>query len=598
MNVLSNLNGLIRCPFQVIFDIALHMNTNKAAFSELLLKPLRPLETISDWVHLDSLGCPVALRAYEASHLLSLDLAQEGIYSLDLDVYLGDDTLDIDNYYAIVLLSRLMRGALHVSFYVDDKEALTQYVHDSRTNEQLHMTIHSSTRLLESSAYLLQLNDLKAARYAVLQAAGFHFFSPESDRIKAFDFNSGFIRYVWMGLKTGAYPVSTRLLEYVLNTHPLSEQEHESLLMHLQHIHFLSHQHDVVVNQKYPHQFKYQLPEIVINLYFIKAFSATLTRQFEVAKECFNLAGIDASMPVDDENSLYQLNLLALYHLLKGEMALAFDLERRLNEYLETNKVSSVAMNYVVLINIARLYKKSQDFDQSFYFYEKAYKHIRAGGFTTFDSMYYNMDKAGIYESSGNRHKALTSWIKVALYWLSCANPFSLALKPRVVLCQEKVTDTLAPLNREKVNQFLFKKISLLSEQLGYEFDVSTPNQLHFISSDIKHTKNTAYINNDLIIYGCSVSRGEKIHPITQTEEHLHQLLSFLIHAHAKLNLHEGALIIEASHEQMEYSSVDDCFCVAAMQGCSHYYWNDTRYSRDSEEVQERLSEIELMSHT
>lgn len=598
MNVLSHLNDLILCPFQVIFDIAEHMNTNKAAFSELLLKPLRPLETISDWVHLDSLGCPVALRAYAASHLLALALEKEGIHSLDLDVYLGSTTLDIDNYYAILLLSRLMKGVLHVSFYVDDKEALKQYIQESCANERPDITINSSECFLESSARSLQLNDLKAARYAVLQAAGFDFFNPESDHIKAIDFNSSFIRYVWMGLKTGAYPVSTRLLKHVLSTHQLSEQEHESLLMHLQHIHFLSHQHEVVVNQKYPNQFKYQLPEIVINLYFIKAFSATLTRQFDVAKECFNLAGIHAAMPVNDENTLYQLNLLALYHLLKGEMELAFSLERRLNQYLEANKVTSVAMNYVVLINIARLYKKSQDLEQSFYFYEKAYKHIRAGGFTTFDSMYYNMDKAGIYESSGNKHKALTSWIKVALYWLSCANPFSLALKPRVVLCQEKVTETLAPLNREKVNQFLFKKISMLSEQLGYEFDISTPNQLHFISSDIKHTKNTAYITSDMIIYGCTLSTGEKTHPATQIEGHLHQLLSFLIHAHEKLHLHEGALIIEATYEQIDLSSIDDCFSAAAMQGCSHYYWNDARYARESDDVQQRLSHIQAMSYT
>lgn len=605
MKVMANLNGILLCPFQVIIDILEQLNINKTPFSQLLFQPICKLEEVSHWVDLDSLGDPVALRAYELSSLLALALSEKNIDALDLTIFLGNAFLEIDNYYALLTLARLLEGKLKVTLFIDDelKEALAFYVEPS-THEKLTIEIRSSSFLVEEHQ---PLQALKKMRYQLLKHSGFDFFDSVTGEINTsnFKFDSSFIRYVWTALKGGSYPVSTRLLKYVLNQKKLSEPDQESLLMHLQHIHFLSHQHEVVIQQDYPSSFKFQLPEIIINLYFIKAFSATLLRRFDIAKDCFHLAGIHLTMPLVDENSLYQLNLLALYYLLKGDTDTAFMLEKKLNDFIEKNQIKTIAINYVVLINIARLYKKARKLDQSFIFYEKAYQQIREGGFTHFDSMYYNMDKAGIYESSEQYPKALTSWIKVALYWLSSANPYSLALKPRVVLCQEKVTETLAPLCTEKVTQFLVEKITALSEKLGYTFKLSNCPQQRLLSSNQQHSKDTAYLAEDILIYGCEAKPCEQVPPLSAVENKLHSLILSLIKEHLKIEIKENAVLIEGLYENNSATSWHNHIALAALQGCSDYYWNERRFEQTDIQIinilaktQLRLSKMILSSKT
>lgn len=590
-----NLTGLVLCPFQIIFDIAEQLNVEKACFSELLFKPLCKLDAISDWVDLDSLGDPVALRAYEASRLLVSILSKQSINALDLVIHLGDYTLDIDNYYVLLILFRLLDGKLKVSCHVNDakQEYLSPYLCASDNANKLAIEFFSDNTTLEVATNCEWLNKLTAARKEVLKQAGFDFFDPENETINTNDltFNSSLIRYVWTGLKSGAYPISIRLLKHVLAQETLSERDKEAVFMHLQHIHFLSHQHEIVVNQAYPDSFKYQTPEIIMNLYFIKAFSATLMRRFDTAESCFQLAGIHLEMQIIDENSLYQLNLLALFYLLKGDIENAFSLEKRLNQYIEKKSIKTTAINYVVLLNIARLYKKSQDIDRAFIFYEKAYQHIQEGGFSIFDSMYYNMDKAGLYEAAEHYGKALTSWVKVALYWLSNANPFSLALKPRMVLCKENVTQTLAPLDREKVSHFLFNKMDALSKKLGYVIDLSSIKRHLYISTDIKHRKTTSYITSDVMIYGCTNTTTSTY---GQQEEALQQIISFLLKSHLQIDVREEGLIIESHYESIGSTLWSDYLAMAYLQGCSNFVWNDEQFDRSSDAVKSLLSTMRI----
>ena len=65
---------------------------------------------------------------------------------------------------------------------------------------------------------------------------------------------------------------------------------------------------------------------------------------------------------------------------------------------------------------------------------------------------------------------SLSCWIKVGLSWLSCSKPLAMPPRTRLVLCQERITDTIFPLSPEKVSHFLLNKI-----QLSYILSLKMP---------------------------------------------------------------------------------------------------------------------------
>jgi hypothetical protein len=77
--------------------------------------------------------------------------------------------------------------------------------------------------------------------------------------------------------------------------------------------------------------------------------------------------------------------------------------------------------------------------------------------------MNYSIDKAILCEACGQMEEALCFWIQVATHWATCSNRYELPMRTRLVLCQEKITDTVIPLLKDKVNQFLLQKLNYLS---------------------------------------------------------------------------------------------------------------------------------------
>jgi len=462
MKIIMNLNGLVLCPFQGMLDLAEQIEDNEDKLSELSFKSVCELNIISDWVYVDDfLGDLTAIRAHEISGIIHESLNNKGINSLELHIKLDNSTFTKDNFLSILCLSELLNN-LNIIFYVaenktSDLQKLTHMLHEKNNIEINYRT--SETFLNEPLNYNKAIK-LEEKRHKFLCVKQFIFCKDLNNSIS----NLGIIiGYAWSCLKAGAYELGCQVLEAFLVLPNLEGNVREEIFMNLQVIRFLSHQHFAVDNETFPEHFHFISQERIEHLYFIRAFSATLTRNLEKADLFFQKANIGLNMAMSDENSIYKLNLYALFLVIKGDADTAFILENKLYEHLQKHNIKDAAINHVVLINIARLYKKSKQYDLATVYYEKAYEQLKDCGFTTFYHMNYAIDKAILCEAYGEMEEALSFWMKVATYWANCSNSYQLPMRTRLVLCEEKVTDTVIPLLKDKVNQFLLKKINHLS---------------------------------------------------------------------------------------------------------------------------------------
>jgi len=616
MKVITILDNAVLCPFQMTHDIFEQLAEPTQALTQKIFEPVCPLNAPTDWVNLDdSIGDLGALRAFEMNALLVSLLRKNFLAKLELHIQLGESQFTMDNFYSLLFLcesidesnnsssefpnqdnnSQQILENLNIIFYAHH-EQLAKLHHLTRSltgkkNVHIHYDATSSFIADKKKPHPLTLKHQQ-----LLNAQGFGFGYQLDNSIDGSIAQLGsLINYAWTCLKAGAYQLGCRVLEQVLQQNNIEKKVREHLFVQLQVIRFLSHQHHLVVTESFPEAFDFINEEHTSYLYFIKAFSATLTRHLELAETCFMKAHISLTMPISDEYSIYKLNLFALFLVLKGDLEDAFMLENRLYEHVKNHHINIAAVNHVVLINIARLYKKTKCYDEAAVYYKKAYEQISGGGFTLFDSINNEMDKAILAEARGQSRQALLSWIKVAMYWLSCPNPYALALRPRLVLCQEKVIDTLAPLSREKVNKFLFEKISGLGTVTKLKGDNSTSSVVNFILPNLeKEGEKTAYISNELIIYAYENASNREYRAFTAIEYDLHHMIySYLKELLGTSNIGQ-TLAIETNLELLHPQSAEAAAAFALLGQCHCVYFNGTQLDLSPRFSEEVLSQLKI----
>ncbi len=574
MNVVMNLNGILLCPFQGVLDIAAQLSENHTMLTQLIFKPVTELNTINDWVNIDdSVGDPTAIRAQEAMDIIHSLLNQRAITSLAVHVDLGDNVLTIDNFFTILFLAKQLSN-LEVFFYVSPNKISALQGLTRKLQEREHVVIHyrHAKRFVNSINHAKKAKQLENQRYQLLNTLGY----PYNASLNTSPSNLGcIISYAWCCLKSGAYPLGCQLIEYLLEQTNLQDMVREELFVHLQIIRFLSHQHDKINGALFPEHFNFISHDRIEHLYFIRAFAATLTRKLDMACVFFQQANISINMPITDENSIYKLNLYALFLLIKGDTDTAFLLETQLLDYLQNHDIHSTALHHVVLMNIARLYKKSKNYDLASDYYKKAYDQLSGGGFTTFDSMNYAIDKAILSEARNDMLDALFYWANVALYWLSCSNHYALPVRTRLVLCNEKVTDTITPLSKEQVNQFLLEKITYLSTVTDCELNLNNQQLLTFIVEQTKNiSKKTCHITNHMIIYSGVLPREYIVIQETSKEHALQRLLSNLIRAYTDIRDDENIVSIATHYECFHPQSQDESISLALLSKSDRCYYH------------------------
>lgn len=562
MKLTVNLEGNFLCPFQAFVDIISQLSQPVPSLSKVVFAPLCELTTINDWINLESWGKPSALRAHMLNAMLQPLLNSRGINALELDIAITTGMLTLDNLYLLLFLSETVT-ALSLTFYVkEENQALLQ--------QTLAVFYERSNVSIQFSTSPLTVTTLQAQRQQLLHSIGFHF--AESQETVTEEQAQKLIAYAWLCLKAGAYELGTTALENALNTLAPQGAMYENIGMHLQLTRFLSHQYHAVTQAAFPETFHFLAANDATSLYFIKAYAATLTRNLAVAEEYFKKCQVSETMPLSDENSLYRLNLYALFQALQGHDEVAMTLEMRIKAFVKAEKMTIVGLKYVNFINIARLYKKAQQFDEALTYYALAYKEISGGGYTTADRIYYNMNKGAVYEALGNAESALHYWLNAALHWLTYENKYALSWRPRLILCQEKITDILQPLPVARAHTFLAEKIKQLMIRCGISLTANAGSPLQFTAESTQC--GVCYLAKNIILYSAPDAAVASSKPLSKEEAELTAIVSQCLQHLIPLLPEKGVLMLDTHHEGWYPSTAEQCAFIAATMGCKKIYFN------------------------
>ncbi len=577
MKFLSNLSIDFPLPFQLFADINHQLDNNKQLPSGLFLKPICELNTTNDWINLEALGKPAALRGKELSQLIYQALGGN-ITELELDILLGEHGLSIDNFYALHFLAEKVQS-LKVNLFYSNKidENYQELFKNTRsiTAEWIPSNENKSTSSARS------WYDLSTAAEQQLHDCGIHLKNDIFEQIKLKDEQSGLlIAYGWSSLKAGAHEAACRVIEKALGEFELSHQQQEMLFMHLQIIRFLSHQYLKVSESSFPARFITLSEKECNGLYFIKAYAATMSRQIETADKYFAKCHVHEEMELHDEDDLYRLNLFALSQVIKGKEDTAYALEMRIESFIEKNQINILGLKYVNFINIARLYKKSKKYDMSRSYYQKAYRQISQGGYTYSDFIYYHLNFGGIEEAAGNSALALDHYIYAAAYWLAFDNPLALAWRPRLILCQEKLTEILKPLSVDKANQFLVNKIN----ELMQSENLSTTNEnqsVQFVDTERALLESSSCHIDQLAIFYATQQHDVVKQPSATSAELSSLVFNYLV-TQKSVDISNKTIVMETRFDKQVPANNEQALSLAALMGCSDCYMTKTHFDRNA----------------
>ena len=415
---------------------------------------------------------------------------------------------------------------------------------------------------------------LKNSRQQAIKTLGFHFDDNflANKQIADSTLNQ-IIGFSWVCLKSGGYDIACQLLEQVKNHVSVNVVMQEKLFMHLLMIRFFSHQYTLITESDFPEDFAYLEQSEVQTIRYLKTYSATLSRNLNIARDFFKKCDITTQIPISDENSLYQLNLFALFQVLQGETDTAFELEFRIKAFIEEHKIDTVGLKYVNFINIARLYKKTKDYEQSLSYYNKAYNEISGGGYTTSDHIYYNMNLGSLYEAAGKNEQALLYWVKTALHWLACSNKYELSWRPRLILCQEKLSDISNPLPIDRAHQFLLEKIEGLVQLCGIEINCKFTEHYQFIDDNFDVKKNHCFIKNNILLY-TGQSKSISLSKSSSAEYDLSTLVTQYIHMVMEIPADQNVFIIDTQLDARWVANAEEAVAFAGLANCSSCFFN------------------------
>lgn len=557
MSLYTNLSYSLLCPFQLLLDLA--FQTDKKAYldvSRLAFTPFGELNSPNEWINLESLGNIVPIRAQQLIKYLSPYLSK----TLCIHIYLDERRLSSDNLYSLLLLAEEL-PQLTLFFYIAEdenpcREQLTQ-LFTAKNSVDIHFAKSNTIQAFHQA----QLKELRPHQQAVLASKGFKFDS-------ALNINL-LIGYAWTLLKTGAYEIGTHLLEEARSSCE-NIKDADMLLLHLQLIRFHSHQYEKLALEPYPPFFSGVDADSTKYLYYLKAYAATLTRHLDIAEIYFEKAGINEHLPLADEFSLYQLNIFALYSVFQQKADLAYRLEKKIEQFAQDHQLDSIGLKYVNFINIARLHKKAHEYPLSLSYYEKAYKIISQGGYTTSDHIYYNMNLGSLHEAAEDFKAALLFWINAALHWLVAENPYALAWRPKLILCQEKTTELNHPLLLSDVVRFFHHKIDNLLDKAGIPEPKATEQHFHFCLNHPALLKEACYVHNGLILY----SSYQITPPVFEELKPLADYLSSLLKHILNFNSDYRTLVIDDSVQNLYQIDKQQARILASVNHCQRCYWN------------------------
>ena len=593
MKFIANLNGTILCPYQILQDISEQIPDITPRISNLAFLPICELNSTNDWINLESLGKPVAIRAKAICDKLVSELKKQHITELSLDIYCDNGQLASDNLFSLIYLAEQFHS-IQVSFFT--RAANQASLQSSITYlSSLDIQIKTDNLSLQNDTKLI-LAELELKRQQAIKTLGFSFDNDflNNTQIPKFVLNQ-LIGYSWMCLKSGGYDIACQLLEKTQSHSGIALAMKEQLFMHLLMIRFFSHQYALITESAFPDQFRSLGESEVKTLQFLKAYSATLSRNLNVANNFFKKCGISEDMQLTDETSLYQLNLFALSRVLQGETDTAFELEFRIKDFIESHQIDTVGLKYVNFINIARLYKKTKDYDQSLSYYNKAYDEISGGGYTSCDHVYYNMNIGSLFESAENNEQALLYWVKAAMHWLASNNKYELSWRPRLILCGETLSDVTKPLPVNKAHTFLFDKISSLIQSCGIHITGKSSHPYQFVDDSSSIKREHCFVKNNLVFF-TGQQKALTVQNLSPAEQQLAALIAEYLQTVMAIPQNQNLVIVDTQMDTKLLTNSEEAMTFAWLVNCQscffHGQWLDMNNYKPMQSVHVSLSKI------
>ena len=135
---------------------------------------------------------------------------------------------------------------------------------------------------------------------------------------------------------------------------------------------------------------------------------------------------------------LYLLNISALNRVNLGDMDGALAIEKEIENASAAASNVDYRLQYVNSINLARLYRRGNDFDLSSTYYARAFATTE-GARTESDLVYTNACIARLDSARGRHLDALLGWLRASLHWLSSNVPEALGWRVLSAVCGARV---------------------------------------------------------------------------------------------------------------------------------------------------------------
>ncbi len=568
--ITSDLSSILMSPFQLAMDIAAAISDSLLhAVFDLICQPVikkHAGSTYEYWIDYDSVGRVSYIKAMKIFSLLKPELQK--IQNCHLLIAISQSALCDDN---TALVKYIQTFLPEITIHLCSEEVLTN-LSCFESVEQSDFLQKSEKLAAPSQQQSLQaVTTFPAYIFAAYISKDIEDDSPVLGLLDADQDAEVIMNYAWIATHLDALGLAKNIFE---QAYALSKDDANKVnyLLCLQAVR--------VGQQRYQDVMQEDYPPVLLNektkdaLWYSKAYAGVLSRDYDMAGKYFDVLSVDESLTPSSIESLYRLNIYALYlfHQKYKDKALLLEniILSKIDDFEDKN---TTFIKYINSLNLARVYRANKDFDASLRYCDMAYEAIR-GLKTESDHVYFNLNYAALYEGNNDLNKAFYAWLRAALHWQSMTCPLSLAWRPQAMLLG-KAFEFSQPVDPNKINQIFIDKLQNLSKKIDLQVKASVEKHPVFCRL-YRHNVDLAeasYIGNAEVSYLLLSQPVERLYFPHQQGE-LAVLLTAILEKLTSVAIPHEATIIIDSNEGFGISLTETelkarCFAL----GISHYQY-------------------------
>lgn len=307
------------------------------------------------------------------------------------------------------------------------------------------------------------------------------------------------LNFAWRCAELGAEELGFRVLE-AGNKQAKKIFFRQLYLVQLQFMRIATQYYEEAANECRTMPFRFD--DLLHSFYLTKAWGCVLSRRAAEAKYYFGLADMSVESEPGDVNSLYRMNIFALCQHLNGKTDQALLIENRIREAIGKLDKPRPQITYINYINLARLYRYVENYEESKYCYDQAFA-IDRGSKSETDLIYPQVCYAMLYEKQEDYVNAMQHWLSAAIHWLSAENPEALGWRAvRAIAIPGFRPRTLLDVN--VVDNAFLKKLIELNQKLPVNINnaaaISNANtaRKNLIRLSASLLANTLFLNKSL----------------------------------------------------------------------------------------------------